>query len=140
MAGPGDFDFMAVGSRGIPTFQLGVDGSVCSRDQHPTGFGFPRNCGDDCFEIVTEVEDLRSRHESSLFGGQVGCEVRMKLSGIDISEAVRCIFDRARLAQIIWNALSVVSLIFSGIGRVAAMYTKPTTDGSVPASVITAPP
>ena len=82
VAGACDFDFVAVGSRGIPAFEVGVDGSVCCRYQHPARFASPRSGGDDGFEIVGEVEYLRAGHETGLLRRQVGCEVLMKLSGI----------------------------------------------------------
>jgi hypothetical protein len=61
--------------------------SFC-RYQHPARFASPRRRGDDCFEIVSCVEHLRSRHESGLLHRQVGCEVLMKLRGIEVSETV----------------------------------------------------
>jgi hypothetical protein len=40
MTGAGDFDLVAVGSRGIPLFEIGIDGSVRSRYQRPAWFAF----------------------------------------------------------------------------------------------------
>src|ERR1700694_1604030 len=106
---------MTFGPCGIPPFEVGVDGSVFSRHQHPTRFAFPRRCGDDCFEIVSQVQHLRSRHECGLCGRQVGCEVLMKLRGVKVSKTVRCLLDRVRLAEVTREALSVISLILSSV-------------------------
>ena len=43
MAGAGDLDLVAVGSCGIPAFEIGVDGSVCSCYQHPAWFAPPKD-------------------------------------------------------------------------------------------------
>ena len=118
MAGAWDFDLVALGSFGIPPFEVGVDGSVFCRYQHPARFASPRRRGDDCFEIVSCVEHLRSRHESGLLSRQVGCEVLMKLRGVEVSETVCRLLYRSRLAEVTWEALSVVSLILSSIWHV----------------------
>jgi hypothetical protein len=55
VTGAGDFDLMAVGALGIPAFEVGVDGSVCSRYQHPGWLAFPRSSGDNCLEVVGEL-------------------------------------------------------------------------------------
>ena len=68
------------------------------------GLGSPRSCRDDCFEIVGQVEHLRSRHESGLFRRQIGCEVLMKLSGVEISETVCSLLYRSRLAEVTWES------------------------------------
>src|ERR1700710_2950517 len=109
---------MTVGSCGIPAFEVRVDGSVLCRDQHPARFAPPRRRGDDCFEIFRRVKHLRSRHEGGLLSRQVGCEVLMKLRGIEVSETVCRLLYRSRLAQVTWEALSVVSLILSSIWHV----------------------
>src|SRR6266481_5971506 len=119
VAGACDFDLVAVGSCGIPPFEVGVDGSVLCRHQHPGRFASPRSSGDNCFEIVGCVEYLRSRHESGLFSRQVGCEVLMKLRGIEISKTVCCLLYRNRLAEVTWESFSIVSLILSSIGHVS---------------------
>src|SRR5882724_6479876 len=110
---------MALGSLGIPPLQVGIDGSIFCRYQHPTRFASPRGSGDDCFEIVSCVEHLRSRHESGLLSRQVGGEVLMKLRGVEVSETVCCFLYRRRFAQITWESLSVVSLILSRIRHVS---------------------
>ena len=140
MAGAFNFDRVAHGPLGIPAFEVGVDGSVCSRYQHPGWFAFPRSRGDNCLEVVAEIGHLRSRHESGLLGRKVSCEVLMELCGVEVSETVCRLLYCSRFAEVTWEALSVVSFIFSSVGHMAAMYTKPATDESVPASVITAPP
>jgi hypothetical protein len=66
VAGTWDFDLVTVGSCGIPAFEVGVDGSVFCRYQHPAWFTSPRRSGDDRFETVGCVGYLRSRHESGL--------------------------------------------------------------------------
>ena len=118
MAGACDFNGVAFGSCGIPPFEFRVDGPVCSRYQHPAWFASPRSRGDDCFEIVSKVEHLRSRHESGLLSRQVGCEVLMKLRGIEVGETVWGLLYRSRLAEVTWETLSVVSLIFASIWHV----------------------
>src|SRR6266478_9540803 len=118
MAGAWDFDRVALGSCGVPPFEIRIDGSVFCRDQHPARFASPRRRGDDGFEIVGQVEHLRSRHESCLLSRQVGCEVLMKLRGVEVSETVCRLFYRSRLAQVTWEAFSVVSLVLSIIWHV----------------------
>src|SRR6266851_5629994 len=115
VAGAWDFDLVAVGSCGIPPFQVRFDGSICCRYQHPARFASPRSRGDDCFEIVSFVQHLRPRHESGLLRRQVGCEVLMKLRGVEVSETVCRLFYRTRLAEVTRETLSVVSFIFSSI-------------------------
>src|SRR6266446_8190476 len=104
---------MTLRSFGIPPFEVGIDGSVLLRYQHPARFASPRRCGDDRFEIVSGVEHLRSRHERGLFRRQVGCEVFMKLRGVEVSETVSRFLYRSRLAEVTGKALSVVSLILA---------------------------
>src|SRR6266487_6620016 len=101
-----DFHLVTLSSFGIPPFEVGVDGSVFCRYQHPARFVFPRSRGDDCLEIVGQVEHLRSRHESGLLRRQVGCEVLMKLCGVEVSETVCRLLYRSRLAEIAREALS----------------------------------
>src|SRR5207302_7048999 len=109
---------MALGSCGVPPFEIRVDGSVFCRYQHPAWFASPRSRGDDCFEIVSCIEHLRSRHESGLLSRQVGCEVLMKLRRVEISETVCRLLYCARLADVAWEALSVVSLVLTSIWHV----------------------
>src|SRR4029077_13153578 len=114
-AGACDFDLVTLGSLGIPAFEVGVDGSVFCRYQHPARLASPRRRRDDCFEIVGQVEHLRSRHESGLLSRQVGCEVLMELRGIEVSETVCSLLYGSRLAEVTWEAFSVVSLILARI-------------------------
>src|SRR5713101_8114517 len=109
---------MAVGPCGIPAFEVGADGSVFCRYQHPAWFTSPRSRGDDRFEIVSCVEHLRLAHESGLLSRQVGCEVLMKLRGVEVSETVWSFLYRGRLAEVTWEALSVVSLVLSSVWHV----------------------
>src|SRR6202140_1055408 len=106
---------MAFGSCCIPAFEVRVDGSVFCRYHHPAGFASPCSCGDDCFKIVSEVEYLRSRHESGLLSRQVGCEVFMKLRGVQVSEAVCRLLYRTRLAEVAREALPIVRLVLSSV-------------------------
>src|SRR6266566_9819501 len=115
---------MTLRSFGIPPFEVGVDGSVFCRYQHPAWFASPRCCRDHSFEIVSCVEHLRSRHERRLLSRQVGCEVLMKLRGVEVSETVCCLLYRSRLAEIARESLSVVSLILSGIWHVGRDVNK----------------
>src|SRR6266436_4111337 len=109
---------MTLRSFGIPPFEVGIDGSVLLRYQHPAWFASPRSCGDDRFEIVSGVEHLRSSHERGLFRRQVGCEVLMKLRGVEISETVCRLLYRSRFAEVTWETFSVVSLILARIWHV----------------------
>lgn len=52
MAGPDDFDLVAMCARGIPPFEVGIDGPVFCRYRHPARFAFPGGYRDECFEIV----------------------------------------------------------------------------------------
>src|ERR1700730_4760913 len=110
MTGACDLDLVTVGACSIPPFEVGVDGSVGRGCQHPGRFASPRSRGDDCFEIVSCVEYLRSRHESGLLSRQVGGEVLMKLHRVDVSEPVCRHLYRSGLAEVTWEAFSVVSL------------------------------
>ena len=110
MTGSGDFDLMAVGSSGVPALELGVDGSIRCGYQRPARLASPGSRGDDCFEIVSEVEHLRLSHKSGLLRGEVSCEVHMKLRWIEVRETVGSLLYRTRLAEITWEALSVVTL------------------------------
>src|SRR5438128_2210272 len=67
VTGARDFDRVALGSCGVPPFEVGVDGSVFRRHQHPAWFTSPRRRGDDGLKIISEVEHLRARHESGLY-------------------------------------------------------------------------
>src|SRR4029077_1287099 len=67
---------------------------------------------------VRKVEHLRSRHESGLLSRQVGCEVIMKLCLVDICETVWRFLYGARLSEVAWKALSIVSFILSSIWHV----------------------
>src|SRR5271155_2177722 len=116
---------MAVGSCGIPPFEVRIDGSVRTRNQHPTRFASPRSRGDDSFEVVSEVEHLRPRHKSGLLSRQVGCKVLMKLRRVDVGETVCCLLYCTRLAEIAGEALSVVSLILSRIRHVGCDVYQP---------------
>jgi len=118
VAGARNFDRVALGSCGIPAFEVGVNGSVFGRDQHPARFTSPCSCGDGCLEIVSQVQYLRTRHESGLFGRQVGCEVLLKMRGIEVGETVCRFLYRTRFAEVTWEALAVVSLVLSGIWHV----------------------
>src|SRR5580704_7295563 len=109
---------MTLRSFGIPPFEVRVDGSVFRRDQHPARFASPRSRGDDCFEIVSRVEHLRSRHESGLRSRQVGCEVLMKLREVEVSETVCRFLYSSRLAEVTWETFSIVSLILSRVWHV----------------------
>src|SRR5438445_8681560 len=109
---------MALGSCGVPPFEIRVDGSVFCRYQHPAWFASPRSRGDNRFEIVSCIEHLRSRHESGLLRRQVGCEVLMKLRRVEVSETICRLRYRIRLAEVAWEALSDVSFILSSIRHV----------------------
>ncbi len=56
-----------------------------------------------------------TRHESGLISTQVGGEVLMKLRVVKVSESVSRLLYRCRFAEVTWEALSVVGLIFSGV-------------------------
>src|SRR6059058_6496230 len=110
---------MALGSCGVPPFEIRVDGSVFCRYQHPAWFASPRRRGDYCFEILSCIDHLRSRHESGLLSRQVGCKVLMKLRGVEVSETVSRLLYRSRLAEVTWETLSVVNFIFARIRHVS---------------------
>jgi DNA-binding transcriptional LysR family regulator len=97
VAGARNFDFLAVGPHGIPAFEVGVDGSVCSRDQHPAWFASPRGRGDDSFEIVSEVEHMgiailpasAVKHSvASVIACDILDEIPMSEIGIAVSKGV----------------------------------------------------
>jgi hypothetical protein len=70
--------------------------------------------------FVTRVEHLRSRRESCLFSRQVGCEVLMKLGGVEVSETVCRLLYRSRLAEVTRESLPVVSFILPCIRHVGS--------------------
>src|SRR5882672_9095639 len=119
MTGARDFDRVALGSCGVPPFEIGVDGSVFRRHQHPAWFASPRSRGDDRLKIVSEVEHLRARHESGLLRRQVGGEVLMKLRGVKVGETLCRLLYRTRLAEVAWEALSVVRLVLASVWHVS---------------------
>jgi hypothetical protein len=139
MTGSSDFDLVAVGSRGVPAFEVVINGSIGSGYQRPARLASPGSRGDDCFKIVSEVEHLRLSHESGLLRGQVGCEVLMKPRRIEVRETVCCLLYRTRLARSLGKRFPSSASFSPASGMWAAMYTKPATDESVPASLITAP-
>ncbi len=49
------FDLFAFRPFGVPALKLGINGSVCGRDQHPARFGSPRRLGDSRFEIGGKI-------------------------------------------------------------------------------------
>src|SRR5205809_7213134 len=106
---------MALGALGIPPLQVRINGSIFRRYQHPTRFASPRRCRDNCFEIVSCVQHLRLRHESGLLSRQIGGEVLMKLRGVEVGETVCRFLYRSRLAEVTWEALSIVGFILSRI-------------------------
>ena len=140
MAGALGFFHVALRSRRVPAFEVGVDGSVFCCYQHPAWFGSPRSRGDNGFEIVGKVQHLRARHEGGLLSREVGCEELMKLRRVEVRETVSGFLYRAGFAQVTGESLSIVGFVLSSVWHVSRMYTNPATEGSVPASVITAPP
>src|SRR5438270_14066340 len=82
------------------------------------GLLLPRSRGDDCFEIVSEVEHLGLRHEGGVLRGQVSREVHMKLRWIEVSETVGGLLYRTRFAEISEEALHVVSFVLCSLGHV----------------------
>src|SRR6476660_2041985 len=56
VAGALNFDLLTISPCGIPSFKIGVDGSVLRRYRHPTRLASPSGLGDDCFEVVSKVE------------------------------------------------------------------------------------
>lgn len=113
MAGALGFFRVALGSRRVPAFEVGVDGSILCCYQHPAWFGSPRSRGDNSFEIVGKVRHLRACHEGGLLSREVGREELMKLRGVEVRETVRGFFYRAGFAQVTGESLSVVSFILS---------------------------
>src|SRR6266404_2247631 len=115
VARPRNFHHVTFGSRGVPPFKIGINGSILCGYQHPARFVSPRRRRDNCVEIVGQVEHLRSCHESGLLSRQVGCEVLMKLRRIEVSESVCRLLYSRRLTKVAGETLSVISLILSNI-------------------------
>src|SRR5947209_17920885 len=109
---------MTLRSFGIPPFEVGVDGSVFCRYQHPAWFASPRRCRDYSFEILSCIEHLRSRHESGLLSRQIGCEVLMELRGIEVSETVCRLLYRTRVTEVAWESFSVVGFVLARVWHV----------------------
>src|ERR1700761_966587 len=103
---------------GIKKFEVGVDRSARPGDDHPTRFLSPCRRGDDCLEVHSCVEHLRSRHESGLLRRQIGGEVLMELGWIEVREAICCLLYRARLAEVTREALAVVRFVLSSVWHV----------------------
>jgi len=91
-------------------------------------------------KLSAKLSTLRARHESGLLSRQIGCEVLMKMGGVEISKPVYSLLYRSRLAEVTWKALPVVSLILSSIWHVGRDVNQSRDRGIRPASVITAPP
>ena len=115
-----DFDLLAVGSRSIKPFEVGVDGSICPGDDHPTRLFSPCRRGDDRLEIHSCVEHLGSGHKGGLLNRQIGCKEKMKLRGVEKSKPICSRDHRGRLAEITWEALSVLRLTLSRIRHVSS--------------------
>jgi hypothetical protein len=118
VAGAGDFGGVGFGAGGVPAFEVGVDGAVGAGDEHPAGFAAPSGGGNGSFEIIGEVEDLGAGHGGGLRVGKIGAEIFVKLSGVEIGEAVRSFFDGARFAEVAGETLAIVGFVFSGVGHV----------------------
>src|SRR4051812_5597807 len=88
VTGARDFDFVALGSLGIPPLQVWIDGSVISRYQHPAWSASPGRCRDHSLEVVSGVEHLRSCHEGGLLSRKIGGEVFVKLRQVEVRETV----------------------------------------------------
>jgi len=116
-----DFDFAAFGARGIPPFEIGVDGSVFCRNQHPARLASPCRLGDDCIEIGSSVEHLRSRHKGSLLRWQVGRKVLMKLRRVEVSETVSRLLYGGGPAEVAWESLPSSASHSPASGMWAAM-------------------
>src|SRR5262249_24523201 len=98
MARSRDVASVAVGTFGIPPFQLWADRPVCVRDNHPAWLGSPCSSGDDSFEIVSQVGYLRLRHEGCLIGGKVSSKKVVKLCRVKVGKTVWQLLDRCGLA------------------------------------------
>jgi hypothetical protein len=57
--------------------------------------------------------------KAASFRRQIGCEVLTKLRGIEVSQTVCRFLYRSGLAEVAWKALSVVSLVLSGMWHVS---------------------
>ena len=64
----------------------------------------------------------------------------MKLRRVEVSETVCVFFIAVDLLRSLGKRFPFSASLSPASGMWAAMYTKPATDGCVPASVITAPP
>ena len=129
VTGACDFHLVAIGSGGIPPFEVGVDGSVAPGHQHPAWFASPRCRGDDAFEIVSEVEHLRARHEGGLLSRKIDCEELMKLRRVEVRETVSGFLYRAGFAQVTGKPLSVVGFILSSVWHVSRDVHQPGNGG-----------
>src|ERR1700720_3984781 len=115
VARTGHFNFMTLRAFSVPTLEIGVDRSVAPRHQHPARFPSPCGRGDRSFEIVREIEHLRSRHEGGPLVGEVGSEQAMKLRWVDVSEPIWSFLDRTGLAEVAGEFFPVVGLVLSSI-------------------------
>src|SRR5580700_2274772 len=132
MASAGDFDLVAVGPRSVPSFEVRIDGPICTRYEHPAWLASPRRCSDDRLEIVSRVKHLRSRHKGCPLRRKVSSKVLVKLSGIQISEAVRRLLYRGGLAEVGGKALSIISLVFVVVWHVGCDVHQTNNNGIVP--------
>jgi len=81
------------------------------------------------------------RLESGLPGWQVGCEEFTKLRGIKEHETVCGRLDCCRFAEVARVARAIAGFTLAGIlADGPPTYTRPATDCSVPAAVMTDPP
>src|SRR5580704_9795413 len=110
---------------GVPSFEVRADGPIPCRYDHPTRFASPRKRRDDRLEIVRSVEYLRSCHESGLLRSQICREVLVKLGRVEVRESICRPLYRTRLAEVAWEALSVVGLVLSSVGHVGCNVHQP---------------
>jgi hypothetical protein len=73
MAGACDFGSMALGSCGVPPFEIGVKGSVGSRYQHPAWFASPRSRESEQYcvcEAVCSGRKVKCKSTTTQRGGE----------------------------------------------------------------------
>jgi hypothetical protein len=82
---------------GVSPSEIGVDGSVCCRYQHPTWFAFSCRCGNNCSEIAATFSTFDR------------AKVFMKLRRVKVSKTACYPLYRVRLAEVTWEAIDTAA-------------------------------
>ena len=92
-----DLGRVAVGTREVPLFQIGIDDLVGQSDDTPARLRLPGGCGQGCAKDFCRRKDLGARLEIGLFMGQIRCEEVGEFVGVKECKSVVGLLDRSLL-------------------------------------------